>query len=511
MTVRLRIALTIFLAGLATAVGVIVTVAVAFQRFEHESTYDRANAFLGRVVEMYTDMLGLYERDPESFGALLHNLLLFEPDTQLYLLGADGKVLSGTGSRVLPPDFKVALGPVRVAAEAAIEMRREPYVMGDDPQQMKHATVIAARALTRAAIRADAGTAGYLYLVSRPPKLVGGRFEIFRSSLAAPALATVVALIVIMTALMVWIIGAVTRPLQVLSDDVARAARDGFEGASMSAGTRAAGAGDDDDEFARLSAGFRALLDTLRAQWDALRRLDHFRREGVSNLSHDLRSPLTATTACLETLDARWQAQGERAPDRALLQVALRNTRNAARLVRSLGDLAFLDEPSYPLRTMPLDVGEVLDDIGMRFKARAHQQGIALRCPHDADAPAPRAALDIELFERAVANLIDNALKHTPSGGRIELIARLQADEVRVEVRDSGAGIAQTDLAHLFDRFYQARQSASPAGTEGSRGLGLAIVKRIAELHGGRVEVTSEVGAGTAVCLRLPAVPDSLV
>ena len=98
----------------------------------------------------------------------------------------------------------------------------------------------------------------------------------------------------------------------------------------------------------------------------------------MSNLSHDLRSPLTATTACLETLDARFGGDAARANDRQLLEVALRNTRNAARLVQSLGELAQLDEPQFQLRSEMLDVSELLDDIALRFAPRAAALGVTL-------------------------------------------------------------------------------------------------------------------------------------
>jgi hypothetical protein len=131
----------------------------------------------------------------------------------------------------------------------------------------------------------------------------------------------------------------------------------------------------------------------------------------VSNLSHDLRSPLTATVACLETLDGRWGESAERADDRRLVEIALRNTRNAARLVQSLGDLAKLDEPEFGLRTEDVDAGELLDDIAVRFAERAASLGIALSAAHDGAGAGPqaRARVDVELFERAVANLVDNA------------------------------------------------------------------------------------------------------
>src|SRR5262245_53945201 len=290
MTVRLRLALTIFVTGVATALGVLVTVAMAFQRFEHENTYERANAFVGRVVDVHPDLLDLHMRDPVGFTGFLRNLLLFEPDSQLYLLDGDGNVLAASG-RVQPaPGFKVRLEPVRQAVAIAGDRRRAPYVMGDDPERMNLDAVIAARPLRRTVIRPDTGTAGYLYLVSQPPGLNAGQVEVYRSSLMGTSLLALACLIVLMTMLAAWIVASVTRPLRDLSDTVARAQRDGFEGAAVAATaeTMPARGG---DEFARLRAGFHAMLTRLRSQWDALRQLDQFRRASVSNLSHDLRAP----------------------------------------------------------------------------------------------------------------------------------------------------------------------------------------------------------------------------
>lgn len=505
MSLRARLALTILLAGLATALALILTVAAAFQRFEHESTWERANGFVGRVVQRHPDLLALHARDPEGFADFLRNLLLFETGTQLYLLAPDGTVLASSVARPMPPGLRVQLAPVREAIMVAGDRARAAYVMGDDPEHMRQDTVIAARPLQATTIRSGTAVAGYLYLVCQKAPLPPGRLELLRSSVAMPALAGVALVVLLGSLIAVWIITTVTRPLRELSDEVERAGRDGFEGAARAAAGTAPIEGD--DEIARLSRGFRALLTRLLAQWDQLRRLDHFRREGVSNLSHDLRSPLTATVACLETLETRWAADPARADDRALLQRALRNTHDAARLVRSLGDLALLDEPTYRLQTTRLDVGEVLDDIALRFAERAAQQGVQLACPHDPAAPPPVADVDIELLERALANLVDNALQHTPAGGRIVLEASTEGREVALCVTDDGAGIPAEVQPHLFDRFFQARQGTAPAGSEGGRGLGLAIVRRIAELHGGRLVLSSAVGHGTAVSILLPRAP----
>jgi signal transduction histidine kinase len=513
MSVRFKIALTIIATGLVTAFGVIAAVLYAMERFEHETTFHRANAFLARVSANYDDLLDMQQRQPEEFRTWLRGLVLYEPDTQLYLLDAQGTVLATTGDAKLPPGFKVALAPVRAAVASAMGEGPSGYVMGDDPERMDANAVIAARPVRRAVIRNDAAASGWLYLVCHKADLPASRWEAARRSFALPVLVLCAGIVALTTLFAALITGAVTRPLRRLTEAVGALSARGLDEGLASAPQHLLPP-PSRDEFGQLTSAFSMMLETLRKQWSALRRLDHFRREGVSNLSHDLRSPLTATAACLETLEGRWAegsaASADAAEDRRLIGVALRNTRNAARLVQSLGDLAQLDEPEFKLTREQVDVGELLDDIGLRFGQRAAQAGVALKvqAAPEADEAPPFAPIDIELFERAVANLMDNALKFCPAGSAITLAARVQDGQVEVSVADTGPGIALADQAHLFDRFYQSRQSVAPATGEGGKGLGLAIVKRIAELHGGNVSVRSAPGQGTCVTLVLPqAVP----
>jgi signal transduction histidine kinase len=404
---------------------------------------------------------------------------------------------------------------VLAAVESAQGRQTGGYVMGDDPERMDADAVIAARPLRRAVIRNDDAASGWLYLVCHKADMPASRWDAVRKSFALPALVLVAGCVALTTLFAALVIGAVTRPLRRLTEAVAALSARGLDEGLASAPqhllpppTR--------DEFGQLTSAFSMMLETLRKQWSALRRLDHFRREGVSNLSHDLRSPLTATVACLETLEGRWAENAAPAIDRAaenaenrrLIGVALRNTRNAARLVQSLGDLAQLDEPEFKLKREQVDVGELLDDIGLRFGQRAARAGVTLsvRAGHDAGAPAPVALLDIELFERAVANLVDNALKHTPAGGQVTLQAEAREAQLHVRVADSGSGIAAHDLEHLFDRLYTGTAARGDGGVEGGKGLGLAIVKRIVELHDGAVSVVSPAGRqGTKVVLSVPA------
>jgi len=503
VSVRLKLALTIFATGLLTALLVIASVVWAFQRFENETAYRRGMVFLGRVVSMYDDIFDMHERDAEAFQRWLRGLVLFEPDTELYLLDPAGTVLAKTGPAPLKPGTHVSLAPVR----ESIDKSDTSYVMGDDPERMDAGAVIVAKPVRRAAPPGGGSPdAGYLYLVLHTQQLPEGRWDVLRSSFARPALGLVIAVVALTTLLAALIIASVTEPLRRLTRAVATLSQRGLAeglavapGSALPAPTR--------DEFGQLTSAFEMLLDICRRQWNALRRVDHFRREGVSNLSHDLRSPLTATVACLETLDGRWQVDPARDDDRRLVEIALRNTRNAARMVQSLGDLAKLDEPEFALRAEAVDASELLDDIALRFAERAARQGVRLHTPAAPGvAVGPRARLDVELFERAVANLVDNALKFCASGSTVTLAAEARDGRVEVSVADDGPGIAAADLPHLFDRFYQSRSTVAPATADGGRGLGLAIVKRIVELHGGAVAVHSQPGRGTRVVMTLPGV-----
>ena len=467
MTVRFKLALTVFATGLVTALLVVATVVFAFQRFEHETASRRGSAFLGRVASMYDNLVELHAQSPIEFERWLRGLVLYEPDTELYLLGLDGRVLARTGTATLAPDFRVSLAPVK----ESIAKTDMPYVMGDDPERMDADAVVVARPVRRGLsgdAASDRADAGYLYLVLHTAQSPEGRWDALRAAFARPALGLVLAIIAFTTLVAVLLISAVTRPLRQLTAAVSTLSQRGLaEGLVVV--PQSPLPKPTPDEFGRLTVAFEMLLDVCRRQWDALRRVDRFRREGVSNLSHDLRSPLTATVACLETLDARWAAADapDRADDRRLVEIALRNTRNAARMVRSLGDLAKLDEPAFEVRRETVDLSELLDDIVLRFAERAAQAGIDLQARHgdvaDDGAP-PAASVDVELVERAVANLVDNALKFCPRGSRVTLSAARRDGAVEVSVADDGPGVDAADLPHLFDRFYQSRSCRERRG-----------------------------------------------
>jgi hypothetical protein len=259
---------------------------------------------------------------------------------------------------------------------------------------------------------------------------------------------------------------------------------------------RIAGADADGDEVARLAAQVEALAARLAQQERALDGAARRRHELLANVSHDLRTPLAAMQGYLDLLLLR-HASLDAAEARNYLETAARHSERLTRLVRDLFRLTELEAGERPVQAEDFVVAELGHDVLQRFAADAARRGIGLRCDGDA---ALRASADIELVERVLEGLVENALRHTPAGGEVRVSIGRDGTRVRVGVADTGEGIAAAELPHLFDRYERAPRLA---GGVPRAGLGLAIARRIVELHGGRLQVTSMPGRGTEVSFDL--------
>jgi len=221
-----------------------------------------------------------------------------------------------------------------------------------------------------------------------------------------------------------------------------------------------------------------------------MRELETLRRDFVSNVSHELRTPLTAVKLMVETL----QTGVERPASDEFLGSIAQETERMIALVEDLLDLARLESGKLEMRLGAVDIGELCRQAVQAQRARAHTLGIALECSTP-DAPITISA-DRDKLSQVIANLLDNALRHTPPSGHVKLAASNSNGAVNIVVSDTGSGIPSTALPHVFERFYvvDPARARSRSGT----GLGLAIVKHIIEAHGGTITATSELGVGTS-------------
>ncbi len=224
------------------------------------------------------------------------------------------------------------------------------------------------------------------------------------------------------------------------------------------------------------------------------------RRDLVANVSHDLRTPVAAVHGYLETLLLK---EAVLAPDerRRYLEVALRHSAGLSAMIMELFDLAKLDAREVDVELEPFSLCELGQDVLQRFDLLAAQKNVVLEGL--LSPTLPMVAADIRLIERVLVNLIDNALRHSPSGGRVSLICVADGADVLVSVTDTGPGIAAAELTHIFERFYRPPTTADLA--EGA-GLGLAIAKRILDLHGATLDVVSERSEGASFRFTLRAV-----
>lgn len=225
-------------------------------------------------------------------------------------------------------------------------------------------------------------------------------------------------------------------------------------------------------------------------------RLEQMRRDFVANVSHEIRTPLTVVSGFVETL-----LDLDLPPDeqRRCLEMAQRQTITMQRLVEDLLTLASIENATQPAETTPIDVGTLLQQLAV--DARAFSAG-RHRIDVEIDASAHLLATPSEL-DSAVRNLLTNAVRYTPDGGRITVSWAVFGGEGLLSVRDTGIGIAAEHLPRLTERFYRVDRGRSRE--TGGTGLGLAIVKHVAQRHGARLEIDSRIGSGSTFSLRFPA------
>ncbi len=248
----------------------------------------------------------------------------------------------------------------------------------------------------------------------------------------------------------------------------------------------------------RLSADSRKRTAQLAAQNERLLELDRLKDEFVATASHELRTPLTSLSGYLEmSLDP---AEGPLSPSREEhLRIVQRNADRLTLLVDQLLFLARADSHPLELDRQPVDLGGILDDAVETARPAARAKSITLQIEEDA---AAEVLADRAQLLRVVDNLVANAVKFTPQGGSVRLVARRDGDTAVLEVTDTGLGIAPADQPGLFNRFYRGTNAIEQA-IPGS-GLGLAISQVIAEAHGGTIELESTPGAGSTFRLALP-------
>ena len=231
-----------------------------------------------------------------------------------------------------------------------------------------------------------------------------------------------------------------------------------------------------------------------------IRRLEAVRRDFVANVSHELKTPLTSISGYAETMLGEGT---DPETSRRFLAIILDNARRMQHLVDDLLDLARIEAGRWQPTREEVDVAGLANETWALLADRGGASGVTFSL--EVDPPARAVTADRDALAQVLTNLMDNALRYTPAGGRVVCRATPVSGGIEISVRDTGGGISGEHLPRIFERFYRADPSRSRSRSAGGSGLGLAIVKHLVEAHGGRVAADSALGSGTTVRCWFPS------
>ncbi|UQS15059.1 HAMP domain-containing sensor histidine kinase [Pseudomonas sp. HS6] len=421
---------------------------------------------------------------PGAVRELFSQLMLVNPSVEVYLLDTEGRIVGNAAPEGRLRRQTVDLAPIRRL------LNDQPLpILGDDPRSVDGRKVFSA-----APLQVNGKAAGYLYVV-----LLSEAHDRFAERGATSAALNTALLSIGLVAFLCLIAGLtafnlITRPLRRLTETVGQFDIDGAP-QTLPAAPTPVDKFADPDEIAVLDAAFRQMQNRLGEQWRSLTRQDQERRELVANISHDLRTPLASLHGYLETLSLK-DATLSPEERRRYLGIALDQSRKVGGLAQSLLELVRLEHGFVQPVLEKFSLTDLVQDIFQKFELGAEARNVVLKASFSTNLPTVCA--DLGLIERVLTNLFDNALRHTPPGGEIELGLKPQGPLVEITVSDTGPGIAAELREGLFLRPFNI------GGARRDGGLGLRIVHRILQLHGREIQLLDVAGRGATFRFSLP-------
>jgi signal transduction histidine kinase len=442
-----------------------------------------ANYIIDHQEPLFDEQGNVHTYSLESTA--MHTMMI-NPLVEVYLLNPQGQILGHAlnSDDVILKD--VNLHPVF----SALRGEENGPIYGDDPRTPGEKSIF-----STAPVIIDGELKGYLYVVLSSQNFDSIAEQLTTSYVLKVSLGAMAALILVMFISLYVGFKRITKPLKKLTDQTRTFFAE--EKQALTTGTTILPR----DELSALEASFDVMQDRIKDQFREMQQSEHLRRELISNISHDLRTPLASIQGYIETVILKLDRL-DNVQKKDYLKIALRHSERLGKLIAALFELSKLESRSMAVDKTPFSIAELIHDIVQEFGLHASKKGITFNL--NQEVASLMVMGDLSLIARVFQNLIDNALRHTPNGGEINIDLSEHANSVVVSIQDSGIGIAKDELPYIFDRYYKSSNSASKpqAGT----GLGLAIVKRILELHNSTINVISEPNKGACFTFPLPLV-----
>jgi two-component system OmpR family sensor kinase len=408
--------------------------------------------------------------NPNTVDAVFSRLVTANPQFRVYVLDRNGLVLSH-----YPADLQLASSRVSIQPIEQI-LRSKPHlpILGDDPSRIQGPQIFS---VTR--LQGYARPEQYLYVTLQSEENEDSSEGLRLAYVKREGAWLIGASVLLALAGGLLSLHFVVRPLRQLASAMDAFRENDFKGGMTNKAKSSAST----DEIDAIGAAFHRMAAQIQIQMREIEQSDSTRREFITNVSHDLRTPLASIQGYLDTLSIKNESltQQER---QHYLKIASNQAKSLSELISTLVYLCTLDSGQIELLPEKFKIDEVAHDVVQKFALQAHKKNIHI----DAVSPdkLPFVCADLGLIERALSNLIDNALRHTPEGGTVHLHLEHLDEKIWVSVIDNGSGISALDLPHIFERFYRGNMARGEAHV--NAGIGLSIVHRICDMHGEIVE-----------------------
>jgi signal transduction histidine kinase len=422
--------------------------------------------------------------DFKAIGERIHYMMVLNPKVEIYVLDDTGKILAFFAQ----PGKKVTSDHVDLAPiKAFLNSPNKFPILGDDPRQPGSRKPFSASRI----MLGNKGD-GYLYIV-----IGSEQYESLAAMLRESYLVKTMFKGLIFSVMVAGVIGLIlfallTRRIRSMSDVVKQ-----FEKGDYEKRIRVKS----NDEIGQLAQSFNQMAETIVANIEALRTNDDLRRDLIANVSHDLRSPLSSIQGYLETIMIKEKDKTITLDERnRYLNIILKNAEMLNQMIQELFELSKLEAKQVEQKVEPFSIAELTQDVVMKYRDFAEKSNIKIETDFQPNLPQVNA--DIAMIERALSNLIENAIDYTYENGVVRVELKQKDDKIETIVSDSGRGIPAKDLPYIFDRFYRGQKKRDRNKT--STGLGLAIAKKLIEAHGSTISVSSQENVGTTFSFYLP-------
>jgi len=416
----------------------------------------------------------------EAIADIMHSMMVINPSLEVYLIDPEGKILSYVAPEKVVKLDKVSLEPI----ESFFTNIKHNLILGDDPRNPgEKKTFSAAKVIDQGKLT------GYIYIVLASQEYISAAQMVIGSYILGLSIRSIIIILIISALVGLFFIWFITKKLNAIVLGIRE-----FQSGNFNARIPVK----NQDELDNIGLVFNEMAGTISKNIRELKETDEFRKELISNVSHDLRTPVASIQGYAETLLLK---KDRIAPEEQTkyLEIIYSSCERLKTLVSELFELSKLQTNQVKLNPEPFSIAELVSDIANKYRIISQKKGISI----NAFVPKENTIVeaDILLIDRVLQNLIDNAIRFCREGDYINIEIHSQGEgKIEVKIADSGEGINADELPFIFERYYKGKKYSE------STGLGLAIVKKIIDLHHSDIQVFSQPGKGTTFTFQLPVI-----